>query len=73
MDINNFSIEKKDYEFKEAKKIITSTELLDKFLKGETFKKLMEFICFLQKSVEGKSKKDTPFPENVIYKKILSS
>lgn len=68
MDINNFSIEKKDYEFKEAKKIITSKELLDKFLTGETFKKLIEFICFLQRSVEGKSRKDTPFPESVINK-----
>lgn len=71
MEINNFSIEKKEYEFKEAKKIINSKELLDKFLTGETFKKLIEFICFLQKSVEGKSLKDTPFPENVIYKKLF--
>jgi len=67
MDMINFSIEKKDYEYKEAKKVINSTELLDKFLKGETFKKLMEFICFLQLSVEGKSKKETLFPENVNY------
>lgn len=67
MEMNNFSLEKREYQFKEAKKIINSKELLDQFLAGQTFKKLMEFICFLQKSVEGKSKKETPFPENVFY------
>jgi len=58
-------IEKNTYVYKEAIKMINSQDLLDKFLKGETFKKLIDFICFLQKSVEGKSKKETPFPENV--------
>lgn len=65
MEVNQYTIDKQNYSFKEAKKIITSQELLEKFLKGETFKKILDFICFLQKSVEGININDTPFPDNV--------
>ena len=61
-----YNIEIRDnYEFKVAEKMIKSKEVLDNFLKGETIKKLLDYICFLQKSIEGFSVKDTPFPENV--------
>jgi hypothetical protein len=63
---DSYNIETRDnYEFKEAEKVIKSNELLDRFLKGETIKKLLDYICFLQKSIEGFSVKDTSFPENV--------
>ncbi len=65
MDITNSFLEKKDYEFREAKKMIYSKEELDVFLKGQTFRKIMEFICFMQNSVEGKCRKETIFPEDV--------
>jgi hypothetical protein len=61
------STETKTFEFKEAKKMITSPDLLDKFLKGQTYTKIMDFICVLQKSVEGKNKKDTPIPEVILF------
>lgn len=54
-----------NHKFIEAKKLITSQEVLEgKFLKSQTFTQIMDFICFLQKSVEGKSVSDTPLPKN---------
>ncbi len=50
-------------EFTEAKKVINSQDLLSKFLNGKTFHKIMDFICTLQKSVEGKNRLETPLPE----------
>ena len=51
------------FEFREAKKMITSPDLLDKFLKGKTFNLIIDFICVLQKSVEGKTNNNTKFSE----------
>lgn len=70
MELNTFAIEKEDYNFQESKKMISSKDTLEKFLTGKTFKKLLDFICFLQKSVESKSRKDNPFPENVFFLRI---
>ncbi len=52
----------KNFDFEEAKKLITNPAALESFLKSPTFKMLMDFICSLQKSVEGKSLLDIPFP-----------
>lgn len=52
------------FNFTEAKKMITSPLALDTFLKGQTYKLIVDFICALQKSVEGKCRSDTPIPEN---------
>lgn len=61
-----YNIETRDnYEFKEAEKMIKSKEVLENFLQGETIKKIVDYICFMQKSIEGFSVKDTPFPEDV--------
>jgi len=63
-----YNIESRDsYEFKVAEKMIKSKEVLENFLNGETIKKLLDYICFLQKSIEGFSVKDTPFPDNVFH------
>lgn len=60
------------FEFTEAKKMITSHDLLDKFVKGKTFMVIMDFICVLQKSIEGKTRKDTSFPEvNLIIGRFI--
>lgn len=63
----SYTIEtQENYEFKEAEKKIKSKEVLEKILQGESIKKIIDYICFLQKSIEGFSAKDTPFPEEVI-------
>lgn len=54
--------------FVEAKKLITSPDAHQKFLNGKTINLILDFICALQKSVESKSKKDTPFPDNQAIK-----
>ena len=54
--------------YAEPKKVITNNEKLKVFLEGNTIKNLKEFICALQKSVEQKSRFDTPDRE--VYIKI---
>lgn len=54
-------------QFIEAKKMITSVDLVNKFMQGKTYQKIIDFIMALQKSVEGKNKNDTPFPEVFKY------
>lgn len=53
-----------DFKFTEAKKIINNQDLLNKFLQGKTYSKLMDFICALQQSVQGKNKNETPQPQS---------
>jgi len=54
------------YEFKIAKKMITSPDQIDKFMKSSTAIEILQFITALQKSIEGKNKYETSIPEVII-------
>lgn len=49
--------------FVEAKKRITSVDLLQNFIEGKTYTKIIDFIVMLQKSVESTNKNETPLPD----------
>lgn len=49
-----------NYNFVKAEKKITSPELLNKFLKSQTYIMIVEFIKVLQESCKGKKRSDVP-------------
>jgi serine/threonine-protein phosphatase 2A activator len=48
-----------------AEKLIKNVDILEKFLKGKTFTKIMDFILALQDSVKSSNPKETVLPEKL--------
>jgi hypothetical protein len=61
-------MEENNTQFVEAKKMIKNVEILQEFMKGKTYNKIINFICVLQKSVEGINKTETNISEVITYK-----